>query len=169
MIVNSFSIQVVKENFKFSAAHFVAREDFRGALHGHNYTVAIRLEGSLGDQGYVVDFGVVKQIAKSLVDALDEKTLIPTKSPVIRIEKCGDTATRIICHGDEFILPRNDLFLIPIAHSTCEELSRYIAQELQRALEARPECRSVRAVEVCVAELPGESATFRLTLHDKTD
>lgn len=70
------SVHVAKESFKVSAARFVAREGFCGALHGHNYTVSIRLHGPVGDDGYVVDFGMIKQIAKSHCGGLDGKTLI---------------------------------------------------------------------------------------------
>jgi 6-pyruvoyl-tetrahydropterin synthase len=40
-----FEVFVGKEDFKFSAAHFVAFDGFRERLHGHNYQVAVRLKG----------------------------------------------------------------------------------------------------------------------------
>jgi 6-pyruvoyl tetrahydropterin synthase len=40
-----FEVFVGKEDFKFSAAHFVAFNGFRERLHGHNYQVAVRLKG----------------------------------------------------------------------------------------------------------------------------
>ena len=41
-----FEVFVGKEDFKFSAAHFVAYDGFRERLHGHNYQVAVRLKGT---------------------------------------------------------------------------------------------------------------------------
>ena len=60
----SFRVHVTKDYLKFSAAHFIAYPGFRERLHGHNYRVSVALHGRLGPQGYVVDFGVVKKIAR---------------------------------------------------------------------------------------------------------
>ena len=43
-------------------AHFVAFKGFRERLHGHNYTVGVRVFGPLSEgDGYVLDFGDVKK------------------------------------------------------------------------------------------------------------
>ena len=80
-----FSIHVAKENLKFSAAHFIAYRGFREPLHGHNYQVAIRVEGNLAGTGYVIDFGLIKKLTKEIVDRLDERTIIPANSSVTKL------------------------------------------------------------------------------------
>src|SRR4051812_2944212 len=53
------------DRFKFNAAHFIAYKGFRERLHGHNYSVSITLIGrcgQLGSDGYLLDFGDVKDI-----------------------------------------------------------------------------------------------------------
>src|SRR5487761_2283059 len=52
---SGFSVQVAKENLKFSAAHCMAYPGFREALHGHNCQVGVSIEGRLGVAGYVLD------------------------------------------------------------------------------------------------------------------
>ena len=42
--LEKYSVFVAKADFKFNAAHFVAYKGFRERLHGHNYTVGVRLE-----------------------------------------------------------------------------------------------------------------------------
>jgi hypothetical protein len=42
--LEAYSVYVAKADFKFNAAHFVAYKGFRERLHGHNYTVGVRLE-----------------------------------------------------------------------------------------------------------------------------
>jgi 6-pyruvoyltetrahydropterin/6-carboxytetrahydropterin synthase len=157
----SFSVYIAKEHIKFSAAHFVARTDYRGSLHGHNYTVAFHLEGAIRPHGYVIDFGVVKELAKRLVDEFNERTLIPTLSPCLTIQSSDQATVRILWREDEFILPRKDLCLLPITHSTVEELARIISERLQKALSDQGELDGITALEVTVAEAPGEAATFR--------
>lgn len=42
-----FEVFVGKEDFKFSCSHFVAFEGYRERLHGHNYSVGVRLKGQV--------------------------------------------------------------------------------------------------------------------------
>ena len=81
----SFKVFVTKDYLKFSAAHFIAYKGFREALHGHNYRVSVEVEGQLGPEGYVVDFGVVKRIARELCGQLDERVLVPAASDVLSV------------------------------------------------------------------------------------
>src|ERR1700730_13957284 len=120
-VASGFAIHVAKENLKFSAAHFIAYPGFREPLHGHNYQVGIRVRGDLSSSGYVLDFGLVKKLTKEIVDRLDERALIPARSVCLRIEPLGEQM-RIRYEADEFILPRKDLCLLPIVHTSAEEL-----------------------------------------------
>lgn len=42
----TFCVDVQSEDFKFSCGHFVAYQGYRERLHGHNYTVSLKLVGS---------------------------------------------------------------------------------------------------------------------------
>lgn len=154
-----FAIHVAKENLKFSAAHFIAYPGFREPLHGHNYQVGIRVQGDLSASGYVLDFGLVKRLTKEIVDRLDEHTLIPERSDCLRIELMGEQV-RIRYETDEFILPRKDVCLLPIIHSSAEELARFLWQELRAALAANGALGGVVALEIAVAEGPGQAAIY---------
>jgi 6-pyruvoyl-tetrahydropterin synthase len=156
---SNFSIHVAKENLKFSAAHFIAYPGFREPLHGHNYQVAIRVRGELSGSGYVLDFGLVKRLTKEIVDRLDERTLIPERSDCLRIEPLGEQV-KIRYDDDEFILPRKDLCLLPIVHSSAEELARFIWDELRQALAAKHALEGIRSLEIAVAEGPGQAAIY---------
>lgn len=156
---SNFSVHVAKENLKFSAAHFIAYPGFREPLHGHNYQVAIRVRGELSGSGYVLDFGLVKRLTKEIVDRLDERTLIPERSDCLRIEPLGEQV-KIRYEDDEFILPRKDLCLLPIVHSSAEELARFIWDELRQALAAKQALEGISSLEIAVAEGPGQAAIY---------
>ena len=70
----TFTVEVDSVDFKFSSSHFVAFQGFRERLHGHNYTVKVRLEGGngLNADGYVLDFGDVKKAVKDACKAFNE-------------------------------------------------------------------------------------------------
>ena len=159
-----FSIHVAKENLKFSAAHFIAYPGFREPLHGHNYQVGIRLEGRLSPSGYVLDFGLVKKLAREIVERLDERTLIPANSDCLKItEKDGLISLRY--DTDEFVLPARDVCLLPIVHSSAEELARFLWNELHEALRKSNALGDIEAIEISVAEGPGQAAIYSQSLR----
>lgn len=156
---SSFKVYVEKDYLKFNAAHFIAYQGFREALHGHNYRVSVEVEGELGQQGYVVDFGVVKQVARRVCDRLNERTLIPSHSDCLTVRTEGNQVV-VLYEQDEFRIPLADVFFVPIVHSSAEELARYLSGEIRRELKAEG-IGGIRAIEVGVAETPGQAAYYR--------
>ncbi|HSP99357.1 MAG TPA: 6-carboxytetrahydropterin synthase [Candidatus Dormibacteraeota bacterium] len=155
----SFRVHVTKDYLKFSAAHFIAYPGFRERLHGHNYRVSIALDGQLGPQGYVVDFGVVKRIARRLCERLDERLLIPERSDCLDVRVEGD-AVLVRYEQDQFRFPRADVVLLPIVHTSVEELAQYLTGELRRELDAEG-VDPLDAIEVAVEESFGQRAIYR--------
>src|SRR5947209_10137400 len=121
-VKSEFAIRVAKENLKFSSAHFIAYPGFREPLHGHNYQVGVRIEGNLSSSGYVLDFGVVKTLAKQIVDRLDERTIIPAQSDCLKTSE-SDGKVVVRYNDDEFVFPAADVCMLPIVHSSAEELA----------------------------------------------
>jgi len=158
-MAGSFEVFVGKENLKFNAAHFMAYPGFRERLHGHNYHVTVRIEGDLGADGYVLDFGLVKQATKRVCEALDEYTILPALSDCLRITEQGESVEAVYEDGARFVLPRSDVILLPIVHTSAEELARYVAGRVRAELVAVG-ARPWRRLEVSVAETHGQSATF---------
>ena len=155
----SFKVHVTKDYLKFSAAHFIAYPGFREALHGHNYRVSVEVEGQLGANGYVVDFGIVKKAAKRVCERLNEKTLVPAKSDCMTIrEEAGQVIMRY--EDDEFRIPLTDAAILPIVHSSAEELARYIAGDLMGELRSEG-IATLDAIQVGVEETTGQAAFYR--------
>ncbi|RMD83891.1 MAG: 6-carboxytetrahydropterin synthase [Candidatus Dadabacteria bacterium] len=157
-----FAVYVSKDNFRFNAAHFMAYPGFRERLHGHNYRVSVRVEGALGSDGYVVDFGDIKRVARRVCDEMNERVLVPLASDCLRIERRDGQVEIATEDGSQFSLPEGDCVLLPIAHSSAEELAAYVCDRLLAELEVLGQ-RGVRAIEVTVAETPGQEARYR---HD---
>lgn len=128
-------------------------------MHGHNYRVSIDVEGQLGPNGYVVDFGVVKKIARRVCERLNERTLVPMLSDCLTISDDGPQVV-MRYENDEFRLPRTDAALLPIVHSSAEELARYLAGELRREL-ATEGITEIVAIQVGVEETTGQAAYYR--------
>jgi 6-pyruvoyltetrahydropterin/6-carboxytetrahydropterin synthase len=159
MGTQTFKVHVAKDFLKFNAAHFIAYKGFREALHGHNYRVSVDVEGDLGREGYVLDFGVVKDVARRVCKRLDEKVLIPIHSDCLDIRE--DAGQVVVCYeSDEFRFPRADVVFVPIVHSSAEELARYLVGEVRRELHAEG-VTQLRAIQIGVEETVGQAAFFR--------
>jgi 6-pyruvoyl-tetrahydropterin synthase len=159
-----YSVVVAKDYLKFAAAHFIAYRGFREPLHGHNYQVSVRIEAALGPDGYVLDFGLVKRVAKGLCEELDERVLLPERSDCLGVTRTGDGVEVTTETGDRFHFPAADVRLLPIAHSSAEELAAYLAARLRTTLAAEAGGRHIVAIEVGVAEAPGQVAYCREAL-----
>ena len=159
MSTQSFRVHVTKDYLKFNAAHFMAYKGFREALHGHNYRVSVDVNGALGAQGYVLDFGIVKEVARRVCKRLDEKTLIPARSDCLTIKEDGNQVI-VLYERDEFRFPKSDVLLVPIVHSSAEELAQYLLGEIRRELRADG-IEHITALQVGVEETPGQAAFCR--------
>lgn len=159
----SFEVYVSKDSFKFNAAHFIAYRGFRERLHGHNYRVSVRVEGPVGSDGYVVDFGDIKRAAREVCSSLNERVIVPMQSDVITIER-SDGQVRMTCEdGTAFSFPEADCVLLDIRHSSAEELAEWLGGRLKAALPILDR-RGVTVLEVGVAEAPNQEARFRIEL-----
>eukprot|EP00928_Gymnodinium_smaydae_P074523 TRINITY_DN57566_c0_g1_i1.p1 TRINITY_DN57566_c0_g1~~TRINITY_DN57566_c0_g1_i1.p1 ORF type:complete len:502 (-),score=86.48 TRINITY_DN57566_c0_g1_i1:33-1487(-) len=171
-------LDVSLPDIHFAAAHFVAYRGFRETLHGHNYTVQIRLgSNQLSSDGYVVDFGEIKHVARGICKSLHGRTLLPAMSDVLTLQQlagqslAGDRIEIRCEDGSYFCLPAGDCVLLPIVHSTAEELAEYVWRELVGgAGSLGPELwkRGVEWLEVTVLERPGQGASFREVLSPST-
>lgn len=156
-----YGLVVSKDYLKFAAAHFIAYPGFREPLHGHNYQVSVRLEADLGPDGYVLDFGIVKRLAHELCRELDERVIVPTASDCLRVTAGGESVEVITEDGARFVFPTSDARLLPIVHSSAEELAAYLLGRLRDALDAEIGGRRLAMLEVGVAEAPGQTAFCR--------
>ncbi len=130
------SIELAKESFHFSAAHFTLfSRTSRERLHGHNYQVRCTIVCPVGDHGLAFDYTRIKQRLKDLCATLDEYTLMPGNSPWLSVREEKDQLV-IEFNGQELRLPAADVKLLPIANVTLEALARYLAESLLASDEA---------------------------------
>jgi 6-pyruvoyltetrahydropterin/6-carboxytetrahydropterin synthase len=155
-----FSIEVAKDYFNFASAHFlIFANGRREPLHGHNYQVAVAMEGELDRAGVVLDFISFKPLVKQICDALDHRTLIQMNSSAISVRK-NVRAVEILYKKQKLLLPRSDVILLPIANTSTELLAEYIARQIKRKVRQNFTAK-IRCIEVAVEEARGQRGIFR--------
>lgn len=150
------TIEISKEYLHFNAAHFTLfsateRED----LHGHTFYVTATIDSPVQSDGLAFDYNLFKSALGALCDELDEKVLLPERSPYLRLERDGGYV--IARFADERIpfLPR-DVLTLPVRNITVEELAPWFLERLRgnAAIAGLPLTRLV----VRVSSGPGQWA-----------
>ncbi len=159
---NLTTIEISKEDIKFSAAHFtIFSATERERLHGHNYAVYLAVTAPVGDDGICFSYRDVKTRLRDLCETLDEYTLLPQYSPNLKIEE--DAEFYIVWfNGEKIPLRKSDTLLLPIRNSTVEEFARHL-RDLFIGDESFVRERNICEVVVKVSSGPGQcgSAEWR--------
>jgi 6-pyruvoyltetrahydropterin/6-carboxytetrahydropterin synthase len=164
-VQSNFRVQVSKDYLVFASAHFIT---FKGhqceTLHGHNYRVGVAVEGSVESETlFVLDFSVLKQIARRLVDRIDHKVLLPTLNPKLAFHEEGDRLSVDYFGQPTYVFPKRDCALLPIPNSTAEMLAQYLGTQMREELAAGGYTH-LTSLELEVEENYGQSATYHEAL-----
>lgn len=162
---SSFRVQVSKDYLVFASAHFIT---FKGhqceTLHGHNYRVGVAVEGSVETETlFVLDFSVLKQITRKLVDRIDHKVLLPTLNPKLTYREEGERIAVDYFGQPTYVFPKRDCALLPIPNSTAEMLAQYLGSQMREELAAGGYTH-LTSLELEVEENYGQSATYHEAL-----
>lgn len=120
------TIDLYKEAFKFSAAHFTLfSATQRERLHGHDFFVSVSFTAPLGAGGLIADYGPVKARLRELCRTLDELLLLPGTSPWLGLEE-GHGEVIVTFNGRRMAFLADEVKILPIANITLEALSVYL-------------------------------------------
>lgn len=158
MPANRYTVRVTKDDLVFSAGHFIT---FNGGecerIHGHNWRVAVEVDGPLDENEYVFDFIALRDLTRALVAELDHRMLLPEDSPHIRVT---DDGSNYECRYRDrrWSFPKEECVILPVINTTTELIADYLGSRLRAALGDRglplPE-----AMRVSVEENFGQWAT----------
>jgi len=163
-MTDRYQVQLRKAVHVFSAGHFITlADDLCEPVHGHNWTVAVDVEGDPGPHGMVVDFIALRDAVTRIVTGLDHRMLLPTENR--RLEVATATGPLggeevVVRFGDRrWVFPASECVLLPVANTTAEWIARWIGERLLESLAATggPPAAVVR---VTVDECLGQSAVW---------
>jgi 6-pyruvoyltetrahydropterin/6-carboxytetrahydropterin synthase len=156
-----WSIELEKEYFKYSVAHFLIFPDGSAErLHGHNYRVFVEIEARLSAHGLVIDFKQVKPVVRELCDELDEHWIVPGEHVELRCVERADGRIDVRYRERLYTVPREDVIVLPINNTSAENFATWFARELQQRLQQRFPDLHVLRLRVAVEETSGQRGVY---------
>lgn len=126
----TYRVDVSKEQFVFSAAHFITfASDICERIHGHNYGVRASVEGPLDENRYVVDFIALRDAVLQQTQALDHHVILPSDHAEIKITS-DEKETTATFRDRRWVFPNEDCVILPVINTTAEEIARVIAERV---------------------------------------
>lgn len=157
-----WSIELEKENFKFSAAHFLIFPDGSAErLHGHNYRVFVEIAARLSSHGLVLDFKQIKPVVREICDELDEHWLVPGEHATLRWSEIAGGSIEVRYLDRVYRAPREDVIVLPINNTSSENLATWFGRELLRRCRVRFPDVAVTTLRVAVEETAGQRGVYR--------
>ena len=159
-----WGLDMAKEYFKFSAAHFLIFPDGSAErLHGHNYHVTVELDAGLDEFGLVLDFKKVKPVVRELCDWLDEHFLVPGLHAELEVGDAVDGHRTVVYRDTRYMVPDEDLIVLPINNSSSENLATWFGRRLKEELESRFAGVEIERLHVSVEETSGQRGVYLFT------
>lgn len=156
-----FSLRFAKADFKFSVAHFTLfSADEAEPLHGHNYRVRVEVSGGETDErGLLAESDAIKRRIRELCAELDERVLLPDRSPFLEIRQEEQT---LECRFADRIyqFPPKEVALLPLANITMELLARLLWRNLADDLKRG----ALTELAVEIEETEGQSCRYSAPL-----
>jgi 6-pyruvoyltetrahydropterin/6-carboxytetrahydropterin synthase len=157
----TYRVDVTKEQFVFSAAHFITfAGDICERIHGHNYGVRASVSGSLDGNRYVVDFIALRDAVLQETLALDHHVILPRDHEEIRVTS-DEQETTAVFRERRWVFPREDCVILPVVNTTAEEIARVIAERV-RAATREKFGDAIDWIEVAVDENSGQWGVCRM-------
>lgn len=156
----SYYVDIQKEEFTFSAAHFITfNGDICERLHGHNYGVRCRIEAPLDENQYVYDFIAVRDSLKLICHDLDHYMLLPDSHEKIKVVT-REKEIEVTFEDRRWVFPEGDCRVLPMANTTVELLAKFIGERLLECLNGLG-MQMPASIEVGVDENNGQWGVWR--------
>ncbi len=149
---------------RFSASHFIPDHPKCGRLHGHTYAVSVRVEGTQAGE-FIIDFIELKDIVKDICDRLDHRILVAENDPRLKItEEQGHYTVEILKSCKHYVLPEDDVLLLPINSVSAEDLCKYFIKEISAGIKGNGSADNITDLHVRVDEGIGQGAGCNMDL-----
>jgi len=130
-------------------------------LHGHNFRVFVDLDLRDGSFAGMIDLDIARIALEEICKAWKERLLLATQNRFFELVRDDHEVEFRLC-GARYVVPRDEVVLLPIENASVEGLAEHIAHLLRDHLAP---LGGILGYQVRLEELPGIGASFRLDLQ----
>lgn len=165
--MDRYSVRVRKAAHVFCAGHFITLNDtLCEPVHGHNWRVAVDVDGPPDAHGMVVDFLLLRDVLGRIVSRLDHRMLLPASNPRLVVAATvgpeGQDEVTVRFGSRRWVFPAGECVMLPVANTTAEWIATSIGRELVAALAAAGKPLTGRIL-VAIDECEGQEGVWE---HD---
>lgn len=155
-----YGVRVYSKSVHFSSSHVIIGDSLVESLHGHTYSVDLKIiSKQLDSQGFVIDFSICKDLLKSICNDFDKKVLIARNNPYVTV---ADEVRIDMPNSTYYKLPLSTCVILDLNNSSTEELAGYITRRIHQGLHEKS---GIFRIETRVAELrSSQEGLFSLQL-----
>lgn len=137
---------------RFHVAHRISGAGYGlDRLHGHTYELRVRLIGK-GEAEFLYPFEELMEIMLECVKPLNNKVLLAEGGGNVVKAENGEI-TYMSADNKRYVLPREDVYILPVREVTAEALALYLLHEVVKRLRGgRFDVGNVAAVELTLWE-----------------
>jgi 6-pyruvoyl-tetrahydropterin synthase len=123
--------------------------------------------GELDELELLVDLGSLKERIREQCAALDSRTLLPQRSPHLRVRVAGGEV-EVRFQSRRYLFPEADTLLLPLRNISVESLARYLWERLAVLVPERDAAR-LASLGIAVQETAGQRCWFEAPLAQEDD
>ncbi len=122
------------------------------------------MDSELDTHGLVLNFQEIKPLIREICDELDERLLLPGEHPVLTAERRDDGQMEIRYQAREYVVPADEVIILPINNTSAENLAWYVGQQMLSRIRVQFPSVAVKRISVGVEETTGQQGVFTLDL-----
>ena len=173
--MSRFSVIIERDSLRFSASHWVkyaptvieetpdgsfniSRKDrvVVEPLHGHTFRARLKIAGILDEFGCVVDFVLVEQIMRKILERFEHKILVPVHDPDLTFRNDG-AQIKVGVLNREWAFPAKDVKFLAAENTSTETIAAIILAEFVSVMQKNN-----------ILPYPFSDDQFVLTLEEET-
>ena len=149
-----WTLKINKDRHKFSSSHFtIFSESEAEALHGHNYYIGLEIRGrKLDDRELLTDVAVLKKKLTEVLEAWDEKVLLPKNSPFLKLNESRGSI-HVEYSNRKYNFPADEVEVLDVKNVTMESLAKLVSDRLSSEIVGF-------SYTISVKESQGQEASF---------
>ncbi|MHA1975938.1 MAG: 6-pyruvoyl trahydropterin synthase family protein [Candidatus Hodarchaeales archaeon] len=151
-----------RSNNYFSACHFLVGFSKCDRLHGHDYSVKLRLTYHSDVLERFYDFRTINLWLNQIIDEIDHKILLPGNSKQLKILPTRNGENwGVYIQEKKYSFPQKDVEILKsVKQTTCENLAQYLHTRIAKKLKETDNYTLVSALTLILSETEGNEVSY---------